>query len=55
MSEIKPFQVSRRRFLRRMSAIAASTMSRAIARGVYEAVDHDGDLFPSWAKAFNAN
>ncbi|MEP0941616.1 MAG: P1 family peptidase [Rhizobiaceae bacterium] len=38
-----------------MSAIAASTMSRAIARGVYAASDHDDDLFPSWAKAFNAN
>jgi L-aminopeptidase/D-esterase-like protein len=38
-----------------MSAIAASTMSRAIARGVYAATDHDDDLFPSWAKAFNAN
>ena len=38
-----------------MSAIAASTMSRAIARGVYEAADHEGDLFPSWAKAFNTN
>ena len=35
-----------------MSAIAASTMSRAIARGVYAAKAMDGELFPSWAKAF---
>ena len=35
-----------------MSAIAASTMSRAIARGIYAAKAMDGELFPSWAKAF---
>ena len=38
-----------------MSAVAASTMSRAIARGVYEASSKDNDLFPSWAKAFSSN
>lgn len=35
-----------------LSAIAASTMSRAVARGVYSAATAKGDLFPSWAKAF---
>ncbi|NKB51373.1 MAG: peptidase T4 [Rhizobiaceae bacterium] len=35
-----------------MSAIAASTMSRAVARGVHAAKHTEGDLFPSWAKAF---
>ena len=38
-----------------MSAIAASTMSRAIARGVYSATEHDNDLFPTWAKAFSCD
>ena len=36
-----------------MSAVAASTMSRAVARGVYAAEAAPGDLFPSWAKAFD--
>jgi L-aminopeptidase/D-esterase-like protein len=35
-----------------ISATAASTMSRAIARGVYRATSESGDLFPNWAKAF---
>ena len=35
-----------------LSAIAASTMSRAIARGVYSAEAADGDLFPTWRDAF---
>lgn len=35
------------------SAIAASTMSRAIARGIYNATETDNDLFPTWAKTFN--
>jgi L-aminopeptidase/D-esterase-like protein len=38
-----------------MSAIAASTMSRAIARGVFEATAAENDLFPSWAKVFSGN
>lgn len=36
-----------------LSAVAASTMSRAIARAIYCATTTDGDLLPSWAKAFN--
>ncbi len=36
-----------------LSAVAASTMSRAIARAVYCARTADGDVFPTWAKAFN--
>jgi L-aminopeptidase/D-esterase-like protein len=35
-----------------LSAMAASTMSRAIARGVYCATTKANDIFPSWAKAF---
>lgn len=35
-----------------LSAFAASTMSRAIARGVYCAKALPGDLLPSWAKVF---
>ncbi|MEP1207916.1 MAG: P1 family peptidase [Rhizobiaceae bacterium] len=35
-----------------LSAVAASTMSRAVARGVYSATAAEGDVFPSWAKAF---
>ena len=38
-----------------MSAVAASTMSRAIARGVYEATFAENDLFPNWAKVFVSN
>lgn len=35
-----------------LCAGAASVMSRAIARGVYEAVSADGDIMPSWRSAF---
>ncbi|MEM9733948.1 MAG: P1 family peptidase [Pseudomonadota bacterium] len=35
-----------------LSAIAASTMSRAVARGIYEATAAEGDLFPTWAQKF---
>ncbi len=35
-----------------LSAIAASTMSRAIARGVYEAHSVSGDVFPTWRERF---
>ncbi|MEM8750082.1 MAG: P1 family peptidase [Pseudomonadota bacterium] len=38
-----------------LSATAASTMSRAIARGVFEAREAPNDLFPSWAKRFTAD
>ena len=38
-----------------MSAIAAATMSRAIARGVFEATTKENDLFPNWAKVFGSN
>jgi len=36
-----------------LSAAAGSTMARAVARGVFAAQSADGDIFPSWAKAFN--
>ena len=36
-----------------LSATAASTMARAIARGVYHASESANDIFPSWAKAFS--
>ena len=36
-----------------LSATAASTMARAIARGVYHASESTNDIFPSWAKAFS--
>ena len=35
-----------------LAACAASTMSRAIARGIYEARPAEGDLFPTWADHF---
>ncbi len=35
-----------------MSATAASTMSRAIARAIFHASEAPNDLFPTWAKAF---
>ncbi|MEE9314589.1 MAG: P1 family peptidase [Rhizobiaceae bacterium] len=35
-----------------LSAAAAGTMSRAIARGIYEATEMPNDLFPTWANAF---
>lgn len=35
-----------------MSAHAASTMSRAIARGIYTASEAKNDLFPTWTKTF---
>lgn len=37
-----------------MGAVAASTMARAIARGVHAATPHDGDLVPAWRTAFGA-
>lgn len=37
-----------------MSAIAASTMARAIARGVYAASTMDRDILPSWQSQFGA-
>ena len=36
-----------------LSAAAAGTMSRAIARGIYNASVEANDLFPAWAKAFS--
>ncbi len=33
-------------------AAAAATMARAIARGVYAASTHEGDLMPTWATRF---
>ncbi len=38
-----------------LAGAAASTMSRAIARGVYCATDQKNDLFPSWANYFGIN
>ena len=38
-----------------LSATAASTMARAVARGIYHASERENDLFPTWAKAFNTN
>ena len=35
-----------------LSAAAASTMSRAIARGVFSASQTEEDLFPTWAERF---
>ncbi len=35
-----------------MSAIAASTMSRAIARAIYEATTQKGDMLPTWRQQF---
>ena len=35
-----------------LCAVAASTMSRAIARGVYEAVAEPGDVLPSWQSLY---
>jgi len=35
-----------------LCALAASTMSRAIARGVYEANLFENDLFPCWQEVF---
>jgi L-aminopeptidase/D-esterase-like protein len=35
-----------------LSAAAASTMARAIARGVYEATPAPGDLLPTWRERF---
>ncbi|MEL6783023.1 MAG: P1 family peptidase [Pseudomonadota bacterium] len=37
-----------------LSAIAASTMSRAVARGVYEARAADADVFPTWVEKFGS-
>jgi L-aminopeptidase/D-esterase-like protein len=34
-----------------LCAAASSTMARAIARGVYSAEQHDGDILPAWNKA----
>ncbi|MFD0918078.1 P1 family peptidase [Pseudahrensia aquimaris] len=34
------------------SATAASTMARAIARGIFHAQSREGDIFPTWHKAF---
>ncbi len=36
-----------------LSAAAAGTMSRAIARGIYCAKAEENDLFPTWAKYFS--
>ena len=38
-----------------MSAAAAAVMARAIARGVYSAIEAENDLFPSWAKRFGSD
>lgn len=35
-----------------LCAGAAAVMSRAIARGVYEAIASDGDIMPAWRSAF---
>ncbi len=35
-----------------LSAVAASTMARAIARGIYEATAGANDLFPTWQSKF---
>lgn len=35
-----------------LGAIAASTMARAIARGVYEATPQQGDFYPAWRAKF---
>ncbi len=48
-SEIKPSMDQ----LIDLSAMTASTMARAIARGVYHAEEQENDLLPSWAKAFS--
>lgn len=38
-----------------LSAAAAATMSRAVARGIYCAETRDKDVFPTWAKAFGTD
>lgn len=38
-----------------LGAIAASTVSRAIARGIFAATSKPDDLFPTWAKSFQDN
>ena len=35
--------------LMELSAVAAATMARAVARGVYAATPADGDVFPTWS------
>lgn len=35
-----------------LGPIAAATMSRAVARGIYEASAADSDMVPTWSKAF---
>lgn len=35
-----------------LSAAAASTMARAVARGIYSAHSEDNDLFPTWQQKF---
>ncbi len=38
-----------------LAATAASTMARAVARGVFAATEAQNDLFPSWAKRFGSD
>lgn len=38
-----------------LCASAASTMARAIARGVYDATADEGDLFPAWSQRMRAS
>ena len=50
-SEAKPLPENEDAFIS-LGAMAAATMSRAIARGVYEAQSHPSDLFPTWQNKF---
>ena len=50
-SGTKPLPASEDAFAM-LGAFSAATMSRAIARAVFEAKTHPGDIFPSWQSRF---